>query len=241
MGGSPVTTPHDVDYGDVQGIVRFGYGRMKEASYALARVRDVESARAWLLSVPVKTAATIVPPPPTAIQVAFTASGLEAIGVPAPVLAGFAPEFLAGMTEENRSRRLGDVGSNAPSQWEWGDAARVPHLLVMFFAEPGCLAALVESTTNNDAWNQAFDLVRVLGTADLDGIEPFGFVDGISQPEIDWSQQRDTANLIDYSNVVARGEFLLGYRNEYGKYTDRPLLDAVPANAALPGSGWESR
>src|SRR5216684_1742601 len=127
MGGSPVTTPPEVDYGDVQGIVRFGYGRMKEASYALLRVRDVESARAWLLSVPIKTATTIVPPPPTAIQVAF----------PAPVLAGFSPEFLAGMTEDNRLRRLGDVGSNAPSRWEWGDGARVPHLLVMFFAEPG--------------------------------------------------------------------------------------------------------
>ena len=236
MGGSPVTTPPDVDYGDVQGIVRFGYGKMKEASYALLRVRDAESARAWLLSVPIKTATTIVPPPPTAIQVAFTAPGLEALGVPAPVLAGFSPEFLAGMTEDNRSRRLGDVESNAPSRWEWGDGARVPHLLVMFFAEPGGLAALVQSTTDNAAWNQAFEVVRVLGTADLDGIEPFGFADGISQPQIDWSQQRDAANLIDYSNVVALGESLLGYRNEYGKYTDRPLIEAGAGSAALPAA-----
>ena len=29
-----------------------------------------------------------------------------------------------------------------------------------------------------------------------------------------------------YSNVSALGEFLLGYPNEYGRYTDRPLLDA---------------
>src|SRR4029077_5377165 len=31
----------------------------------------------------------------------------------------------------------------------------------------------------------------------------------------------------DYSNLVALGEFVLGYPNEYGQYTDRPLLDAA--------------
>lgn len=236
MGGAPVTR-NDVDYRDVQGLVRFGHGRMTEASYVLVRVKDVESARAWLLSAPIKTAATIEPPPPTAIQVAFTAPGLDALGVPASVLAGFSHEFRAGMTEESRSRRLGDEESNAPSKWDWGGPTRVPHLLVMFFAEPGGLDALIRSTTTNAAWDDAFDLVRVLGTADLDGVEPFGFVDGISQPQIDWPQERDpAANLIDYSNIVALGEFLLGYRNEYDKYTDRPVVEASAANAALPAA-----
>ena len=68
--------------------------------------------------------------------------------------------------------------------------------------------------------------LRTLDTADLDGVEPFGFTDGISQPKIDWEQQRETPTTqLDYTNVVALGEFLLGYRNEYGKITDRPLLD----------------
>jgi Dyp-type peroxidase family len=233
MGRAPVTTRHDVDYRDVQGIVRFGYRLMKEASYALARVRHVESARAWLRSALITSATTIEPPPSTAMHVAFTAAGLEALGVPASVLAGFSPEFLAGMTEDNRSRRLGDVGSNAPSQWEWGASTRVPHLLVMFFAEPGRLDTFLQSTTGA-AWNDAFDLLCFLGTADHGGVEPFGFADGISQPQIDWSQERNVAaNLIDYSNVVAVGEFLLGYRNEYAKYTDRPLIDAGATSAGL--------
>jgi deferrochelatase/peroxidase EfeB len=223
----------DVDFDDVQGLVRFGYGRMKEASYALVRVRHVEAARAWLRSAPITSAATMEPPPSTALQVAFTAPGLEALGVPASVLAGFSPEFLAGMTEDNRSRRLADVGSNAPARWDWGGATSFPHLLVMFFAEPGHLDALMSAT--DFAWNDAFDILRVLGTADLDGVEPFGFADGISQPQIDWPQERDVAaNLIDYSNVAALGEFLLGYRNEYDKYTDRPLIDAGATTAGLP-------
>ena len=226
-------TGRDVDDGDVQGIVRFGYKRMTEGSYALVRVRDVKAARAWLRSAPITSAITLDPPPSTAMQVAFTAAGLEALGISASVLADFSPEFLAGMTEDNRSRRLGDVGSNAPSQWEWGGPTRVPHLLVMFFAEPGRLDALVQRT-KGDVWNEAFDVLGFLGTANFDGVEPFGFADGISQPQIDWAQQRDaSASVIDYSNVVALGEFLLGYRNEYDKYTDRPVIEPGASSAGL--------
>jgi deferrochelatase/peroxidase EfeB len=59
-------------------------------------------------------------------------------------------------------------------------------------------------------------------------MEPFGFRDGISQPVLDWERNKpsrlhDTRN---YTNVAALGEFLLGYPNEYARYTDRPLLDA---------------
>ncbi|TMH02937.1 MAG: hypothetical protein E6H67_13915 [Betaproteobacteria bacterium] len=185
--GRPSMNPSEVDYSDVQGLVRFGYGKMKEASYVHLRVKDVAAARAWLRSAPVTSAVATTPPPSTAMQVAFTAAGLEALGVPASVRAGFSAEFLAGMIEENRSRRLGDVGSNAPSQWEWGYGAGVPHLMVMFFAEPGRLQALTQGC-KVDAWNEAFDELRWLGTADLDGVEPFGFADGISQPQLDWER-----------------------------------------------------
>ena len=41
-------TASPIDYADVQGLVRFGYKRMTEASYVLARVKDAAAARAWL-------------------------------------------------------------------------------------------------------------------------------------------------------------------------------------------------
>ena len=221
----------EVDYGDVQGLVRFGYGKMKEASYAHLRVKDVTAARAWLRNAPVTSAITMTPPPPTAMQIAFTAAGLEALGVPRAVRESFSAEFLAGMTEQSRARRLGDVGTNDPSLWEWGYVTSMPHLMVMFFAEPGRLQAFVQQS-KTDAWNAAFEEQRWLGTADLDGVEPFGFADGISQPHVDWERRRDVAPpQIDYTNVVALGEFLLGYPNEYDKYSDRPLLDADFAGA----------
>lgn len=223
-----------VDYADVQGLVRFGYRLMKEASYALVRIKSAAAARSWLRSARVTSAVSQHPAPKTALHIAFTASGLDAIGVPAPVLAAFSAEFLAGMTEPNRARRLGDVGTNAPESWEWGSAATAPHLVVMFFADPGHLAGFMESATG-PTWDAAFETVRCLNTADLDGVEPFGFADGISQPAIDWNDERtrskDRGN--DYSNLTALGEFLLGYRNEYDKYTDRPLLDADTSSADL--------
>ncbi len=137
------------------------------------------------------------------------------------------------MTEKSRARRLGDVGSNAPPKWEWGYEARAPHLVVMFFAEPGGIASFIQ-VSKGEQWAKAFDEMHWLKTADLDGVEPFGFADGISQPRIDWERNRDpTQPQIDYTNVVALGEFLLGYPNEYNKYTERPLLEADSASAPL--------
>jgi deferrochelatase/peroxidase EfeB len=230
-------TRSEVDYTDVQGLVRFGYKRMTQATYALTRVKNLVAARSWLRSVPVTTSVVRNPPPSCAVQVAFTAEGLRSLGLPASVLAGFSPEFLVGMTEASRARRLGDVGSNAPSYWEWGSAATMPHVLVMFFAEPGRLAGSLHDVTGG-AWNEGFEVMRWLETADLDGVEPFGFADGISQPHIDWGQERDGDSgrgeaRTDYSNVVALGEFLLGYRNEYGRYTDRPVVEADADSAGL--------
>ncbi|HEY5704885.1 MAG TPA: hypothetical protein VIS96_04860 [Terrimicrobiaceae bacterium] len=235
----------EVNYSDVQGLVRFGYGWMKEASYFLLRVKDVEAARSWLRSAPVTTAVKPIPLPRTAMQVAFTAPGLHALGVSDSIINNFSHEFVSGMAEPSRSRRLGDVENNAPSEWEWGgypyDAKqddpgareKTPHLVVMFFAKKGLLEGFVQSSTGN-GWNEAFAEVRRLETSDLDETEPFGFADGISQPEIDWGQERDMlTGQLDYGNVAALGEFLLGYRNEYGKYTDRPLVDADTASAGL--------
>jgi deferrochelatase/peroxidase EfeB len=228
-------TPAPVDYRDVQGLVRFGYKHLKAARYVVLRVRDREAARAWLQQATVTTAEFVQPPPDEALHVALTAAGLEQLGVPAAVRAAFSPEFLGGMAEENRARRLGDVGTNAPDRWGWGGAAFVPHALAMFFTRGDAgLDAFVARATG-PAFAAGFEVATELGTCDQDGIEPFGFADGMSQPAIDWDQQTDPdTRRLDYSNVAALGEFLLGYANEYGKFTDRPVVPADALSAGLP-------
>jgi Dyp-type peroxidase family len=226
----------DCDYSDVQGLLRFGYNKMTMASYALLRVKDAPAARAWLRSAPVTNAVAMNPPPSTALHVALTAPGLRALGVPEAVIAEFSHEFRGGMAQESRSRQLGDVEANAPASWSWGGPGREPHLVVMFFGEPEPYEAFVEKS-KGPAWNEAFHTLGFLNTSNFGGVEPFGFTDGVSQPHIDWEQKRTTpCTQLDYTNIASLGEFLLGYRNEYGKYTDRPLLDADPTNSALPAA-----
>lgn len=221
--------PAAVDFSDVQGLVRFGFGKMTEACYLLLKIRNPQAARAWLAQVQFTTAVEMSPPPKTAVQIAFTRQGLEALRVPRGVMAGFSAEFLEGMAaDENRSRRLGDTELNAPQNWEWGVDGSLPDAIVMLFAEPGRLSA-VEESVRQAPWTDAFDEMRRLDTSDHGGREPFGFIDGISQPVIDWAQSRRpsaNADRLSYENLACVGEFLLGYPNEYGRYTGRPLLDA---------------
>jgi Dyp-type peroxidase family len=170
----------------------------------------------------------------------LTAAGLKALGVPASVMSGFSAEFLSGIAgETSRSRRLGDIGKSDPSRWIWGGPGQDPHLVVMFYAKTN-LARWIE-TVQNDNWNAAFETITTLTTSDMGGREPFGFVDGISQPEFDWKRERPAkGTTTEYDNRVALGELLLGYRNEYGKYTDRPLL-APTADAANELAGAEDQ
>lgn len=218
-----------VDYGDVQGLVRFAYAHMTEACYLLVRIRSASAARDWMRDAPFTSAIKLVPRPKTALQLAFTRPGLECLNVPTTIIAGFSSEFLSGMAgSEDRSRRLGDVEGNSPSNWRWGGAGKVPHAVVMLFAEAGLLDSWQQSI-KRQMWSDAFEEIECLLTSNMGGREPFGFIDGISQPQIDWDQMRKVpinGYEREYSNIVCLGEFLLGYRNEYGRYTDRPLLDA---------------
>ena len=222
-----------VDFSDVQGLLRFGYRHHTEGAFALLRVRNRAAARAWLAAAQVGTAAKGALPP-TVLQIAFSAVGLRELGVPEHVTTAFAPEFVAGLgTDPNRARRLGDVAHNDPAHWQWGGPSEplLPHVLVMVYAMPGRLDACCLALESH--WAVAFELLRWLPTTDMGGVEPFGFADGLSQPEIDWARElpAEDHDSLAYRNLACLGEFLLGYPNEYGRYTARPLLEPVGAAA----------
>ncbi len=214
--------------------MRFGHGQLPAAAFWLLRIADPAAGREWLGDAPVTSAASRYPPPDTALQVAFTAEGLRALGLPDTVMTGFSDEFNAGMAaDQSRSRRLGDVGDNAPSLWRWGASGNLPHLLVMLYGRSGRLGDWQREVAG-PLWEQAFAPVARLDTALLDRYEPFGFADGLSQPAIDWDRSVAPGELeLEYRNVAAPGEFLLGYPNEYNRYTDRPLLDPGRGAATL--------
>lgn len=219
----------NAEFDDIQGIVRFGYKHHTEACFLLLQVQDPAAACNWLATAPVTSAATADTPPATVLQLALTCEGLRALGVDEATVAAFSSEFLGGMgTDASRARRLGDTGANAPSQWQWGTGARVPHVLLMLYALPGHLAAWQAHI--EAAIAPSFSILARLPCADLAEAEPFGFKDGISQPALDWDRTRPAvdAEQTTYSNLSCLGETLLGYPNEYGGYTDRPLLPPSP-------------
>jgi Dyp-type peroxidase family len=214
-----------VELDDVQGLMRFGYKHLTEACFLLLHVKDPPAARAWLTQAPVTSAVKADPLPETALHVALTSEGLRALEVAPDLLAKFPDEFVAGMASDvARARRLGDIGANDPSGWRWGVGERVPHVAVLLYARSGRLAAWEQEIEAQ--CGAGFVRIERLSTSDLHGMEPFGFVDGISQPHIDWERKRPVhdQDQLEYSNLSCLGEFLLGYPNEYGLYTPRPLL-----------------
>lgn len=220
--------PASVDYRDVQGLVRFGYAKMTEACYFLLKIGDPRAARKWLAKAPVTTAEKQMASPESALQVAFSCEGLRQLNVPEKLIAGFSTEFITGMTgDPSRSRRLGDTNKNSPANWYWGADGNVPDAVIMLFAKAGELEKSKQSIQNQFR-DADFKDVTCLSTSDMRGREAFGFIDGISQPELDWGRTRKVSRNGDqliYGNVICLGEFLLGYSNEYGSYTDRPLVD----------------
>src|ERR1043165_9058662 len=183
----------DVDYRDIQGLVRFGHGHLPEARFLLAEIVDAAKARDWIRSkAELVTQAHAGDKPERALQIAFTCEGLAKLVVGPEVLKGFSLEFRTGMTDRNRTRRLGDVNANAPENWTWGAPGKpYPHILVMVYAGEGGLKAW-EENVKGPLWDAAFHSVESLTTVRKDDLEPFGFVDGVSQPSIDWQRSKPT-------------------------------------------------
>jgi deferrochelatase/peroxidase EfeB len=74
-------------------------------------------------------------------------------------------------------------------------------------------------------------VMHCLSTEDMGNIEPFGFADGVSSPMVDWERKRDpSGDKLSYENLVMLGEFVLGYPNEYGLYTNRPKIEDPKAD-----------
>jgi deferrochelatase/peroxidase EfeB len=238
-------TRRDIDTSDIQAIVKTAFDALKGASYMLLRVVEPYAARQWLRNL---APARLKRPEELknvdgenvdaeeTCQIAFTASGLLALDVDKTIVDRFSPEFVEGMAgDENRSRRLGDIGANAPANWKWGVGDREPHVLLILLASKAEQLKALADKMLAQAEAAGLSKIDILTTSDMYGREPFGFVDGGSQPSFDWDHPRTPGTKADrdYTNLLALGELLLGYRNEYGLLTERPWLTADQKNAAM--------
>jgi Dyp-type peroxidase family len=206
---------------DVQGLVARGYGPLTAARFLMLGIDDAAAARAWLGALGVMPADDR--PDGRAVNIALTSKGLRALGLDDEVIGLFSNEYPDGMAAKHRSRNLGDIDENAPEHWDWGGPGtpEVHAALLLYARDEPALAGLVAE--QEAALGPGLSILASLETADFDLREPFGFADGISQPIIEGLSKKGSPE-----TTLRFGEFVLGYPNEYGRYTDKPLLDAYP-------------
>lgn len=218
-----------VDLADIQGNVLRGYTH-RCAAYIFLHIDDVVRAKA-LLKRMLPSITSGVPwgptPPASTIQVALTYSGLERLGVPSEILATFSEEFRQGMAV--RAESLGDRGSCSPAHWEPGLGTGEAHVLVTVWAVDNArLDAIRDELRQIGAEAGATTVVNeTRAEAHANGLDHFGFFDGIAQPAVEGSgtvgrpgdgQPDGKGGWRD----VATGEFLHGYVDEDGSLPHAP-------------------
>ena len=222
------------DFANVQGIVRYGYGRCDAARFVPLLITDEARARTWLRDLlsgarglALRDARLAPERDDVCINLALSYDGLRLVGLEAPLLAQFSREFQEGMAgDPQRSRALGDRGESAPERWRWGGPQNpTPHLMLMIYGGQTIVAEVYERCLAHAAIHGLEEVLPLPPSLNLPGFkEHFGFTDGIAQPQVEGLD--DPSDERWHGNRVRLGEVLLGYPNEYGQFTERPLLSA---------------
>lgn len=220
------------EFKDIQGIVVRGYKQLEAACFVLLKITDGDKAKRWLSEIIDEITAGSERPEQKAVNVAWTIHGLEVINLQEEIRDKFSDEFRAGMTTSHKRRLLGDHGQSAPEHWKWGGPDNDPvDLLLMLYARDQRTLHEEYSAKAQHFAECGLEEISSFSSENLSqGKEHFGFKDGIAQPyvaEFDRSGKKPKG--------VALGEVLLGYRNGYNRFTQRPLLEPrLDPQALLP-------
>jgi Dyp-type peroxidase family len=233
---------------DIQSLVLTGFPEHDHACFVLLSVVDRERARHWVRRLAKVVSTTAERPKQGVVNVAFSAAGLRALGLPDDALATFQGEFQEGMSGQataepkapgsaaatsHRSRILGDIGPSDPATWDWGGPARpaVHAILLLYGTSEAQLAELLAAQRADYQDGPTLAELYVRETFRLpERREHFGFADGIAQPDVAGSGASSKKDGV--APAVKAGEFVLGYENEYGKLTPSPTLDPALDSAA---------
>jgi Dyp-type peroxidase family len=231
-----------IDLADLQGDILRAYGSAyAHTAYVFFRIDDAGAGRAWLRSLlPRVTTAEPWPAdkPPTTLNLALSAEGLRALGLPDAVLAGFSHEFRAGMPA--RAETLGDAGPSDPANWEPELLGAGLHVLATVNAlDDRALAHEITRLRSDAASAGGVAVAYEQRTQLLPGSrEHFGYADGFAQPALagtgDDIPDRRVGGGVPEANgawrALAPGEFVLGYEDEDTRVDPQRALPSAPAD-----------
>lgn len=225
-----------LEFDDIQHIMLTGTPHLT-GRYEFLSFATPEAGRAWLAEmVPLVQSATDVRETVNVfnrwVNLAFTWSGLRALGLDEASLASFPDEFREGMA--SRADILGDTGAAAPEHWVGGLAGDDLHAIVILFARDE--QERVRCVGEHDALLTRCPGVRSLSHLDLAATAPFeydhdhfGYRDPVSQPQIEGSGE---ALIPGAGGYLAPGEFILGYPDEEGLVSNHPAPEALSRNGS---------
>ncbi|MFR9768360.1 Dyp-type peroxidase [Nocardia sp. SC052] len=166
------------------------------------------------------------------VTLAFTWTGLRALGVPEQSLATFPEEFRQGMAA--RAAILGDTGTAHPDHWVGGLAGDDLHAIAILFAHDD--AERARWVHEHQQLLGRCTGVTVLSSLDLAAVPPleyphdhFGYRDRLSQPVIEGSGEQPTPGT---GAPIKAGEFILGYPDEDGPPVGLPQPEVLSRNGS---------
>jgi Dyp-type peroxidase family len=221
------TTPSALETDEIQGNILAGFNKDYASFLFLHLPDDPQAAQTWLAEI-VDEVATMTEVSAfndlfrqvrsrhhqretieaTWMNLAFTFTGLRALGVAEAELAPLPDDFREGMRA--RAESIGDVDANAPSNWP-ADLGQVRIDALMIVASDGLdsrndeVGHFVRHATRHGV--QLVFQQDGMTRRDAPGHEHFGFKDGISQPGIDGFTRSPPPG----QDLIAPGEFVLGY------------------------------
>jgi Dyp-type peroxidase family len=229
----PVIDAPTLDLSDIQATVLRPRPHPYKGEYVILRIGDPVQAREMLRRLLPHVAPADEwwkPSLPGWLGIAFTYQGLKAMGVPQASLDSFPEEFRQGMAA--RAAILNDLGNNSPTNWEYPFGTADMHVaLAIYSSDDNSLEAVLERARQSHHDLPNISVVYRMKFSELpEGRNPFGFKDGLHNPQVEGSRAPDHPG---FGRAIKAGEFILGYPDELGETAPTPEPEVLRRNGTF--------